>query len=105
MTLRLLELPLSSTHWTQSCCTLLRSNPFENTMHMKGVITLTPNNWTVISRCFAIWTASVELHVANTTGIVIYVPFPCGNAVPAFHINLHVSGAAFAKVHTAYMVD
>ena len=78
--------PVCSTHWALLVHILLRFQPFNNTMHVKCMIALTPylkylikqefiniNSywWTIIARNRASRTALLELHSTNAATIVL----------------------------------
>ena len=65
-----------STHGARLVRLLISINPFHNTMHVKTVRTLTPYEWTIIARIFAICTTRVKGHTTNTTCVIVSYPFP-----------------------------
>jgi len=48
--------------------------PLDDAVHMEGMVTLSPNWRTIITRKLAIWTTRVEGLLADATDILTYVP-------------------------------
>lgn len=94
----LLKLPLLPTHRT--LLHRLRIKPLHNTVNMKAMRALPPNEWAIISGQLTIRAARLERHSTYAARIIVSDPAPNSHCMPVLYPNFQSAfGARTRRVH------
>ena len=92
------KFPILTTNWT-SILGSGRSQPFRNTLKMKSMPALSPDNGTILSRILDTGTHTLKSGLTNAANVVVGVPTPSRNGVKALEANFDGHWRWLVSVH------
>ena len=68
---------------------LLAIKPLHDAVNVKAMRALSPDEWAVVTREFAVRTTAIEGHSTNAAVVVVGYPLPHSHPGPVLDLHLH----------------